>query len=298
MSCKTIIDNLSKLTKQELGGVIKLYNLDISQSEYKKSSKDDLIKIIKKKMNPKIEMMALGIKGRRNYMEDKYFIFNGGQFLLSCIFDGHGGDKCSTFFANNFLQHFLKHQRDSSNTKKNLIDTVKELNDIFINKKKDSSGSTVNVFYIDLLQNEIHNINLGDSRSIIGLDEKVKSMSRDHKPSLKSEQKYIQRQGGSVKNGRVQGVLAMSRAVGDKDISKYLNDTPNHFSYKLNKDVLFLLHASDGLFDVLTNKEVYSFVKKYLKEGKDTKSIISSLLKHAYDKGSSDNISVSVIIFG
>ena len=297
MSLRSILSNLNNLTKQELKGVIKLYNLDISESTYKKVKKDDLIKLIKKKLNPKIDMLALGIRGRRPYMEDKYFIFHGGHYIVSCIFDGHGGDKCSTFFNTNFLQCFLKRQGESSNIKKNMINTVKELNDIFINKKKDNSGSTVNVFFIDLITKDIHNINLGDSRSIIGLNEKVKSLSRDHKPSLKSEQKYIERRGGSVKNGRVQGVLAMTRAVGDKDISKYINDTPNHYHYTLDKGVKFLLHASDGLFDVLTNKEIYQFVMKLLKEGIPIKDIISQLLKKAYEKGSSDNISVSLIVF-
>ena len=40
-------------------------------------------------------------------------------------------------------------------------------------------------------------------------------MSEDHKPDNQKEMERIQRSGGFVEDGRVNGMLALSRALGD-----------------------------------------------------------------------------------
>lgn len=285
--------NDNKISKTDLKVIMKIYNINFKIN--KNMSIKDIIQKIKNSFIH-IDNYSAGIRGRRKYMEDKYSTFKSETFFISCIFDGHGGDKCSNYFNDNFILNFLKTKTEDSNTKNNLLHVIKKLNTNFL-EKKEMSGSTINIFYIDFIDKNIYNINLGDSRSIVGYDNKVKSISRDHKPELKSEQKYIIKNGGHVSNGRVQGVLAMSRAVGDKDIQKYINDTPNFFTLKLNKDIKFLLHATDGLFDVLTNKDIYKIIMKNLSKNLSAKEITEKLLKIAYDSNSQDNISISLILF-
>ena len=57
----------------------------------------------------------------------------------------------------------------------------------------------------------------------------------------------------------------------------------------------YIIIASDGLWDVFTNKEVFEFINMSLKKGISTKQIMTDLLKMAYLKGSQDNISIILI---
>ena len=57
--------------------------------------------------------------------------------------------------------------------------------------------------------------NAGDSRCVLGRAGRAVEMSEDHKPVNASERKRISRAGGSVALGRVNGELAVSRAIGD-----------------------------------------------------------------------------------
>jgi len=46
------------------------------------------------------------------------------------------------------------------------------------------------------------------------------SMTEDHKPSIPAEQERIERCGGTVSMDRVDGMLAMSRAMGDAEYKR------------------------------------------------------------------------------
>lgn len=57
--------------------------------------------------------------------------------------------------------------------------------------------------------------NAGDSRSVLSKKGKAKDLSIDHKPDLPSERRRIERASGFVEESRVNGMLALSRALGD-----------------------------------------------------------------------------------
>lgn len=57
--------------------------------------------------------------------------------------------------------------------------------------------------------------NAGDSRAVASVCGKTVLLSRDHKPTLKDELKRIEAAGGWVEFNRVNGHLALSRALGD-----------------------------------------------------------------------------------
>jgi len=57
--------------------------------------------------------------------------------------------------------------------------------------------------------------NVGDSRAIACIAGKEESLSSDHKPSYPTEKRRIRAAGGWVEANRVNGNLALSRALGD-----------------------------------------------------------------------------------
>lgn len=66
-----------------------------------------------------------------------------------------------------------------------------------------------------ITKTEIYCANAGDTRCVIAAKGKAKDLSHDHKPDLPSEKRRVERAGGFVEEGRVQGIIAISRAIGD-----------------------------------------------------------------------------------
>jgi serine/threonine protein phosphatase PrpC len=62
---------------------------------------------------------------------------------------------------------------------------------------------------------EIICANAGDTRSVLSKKGKSKDLSIDHKPDMPSEKRRIERASGFVEDSRVNGMLALSRAMGD-----------------------------------------------------------------------------------
>ena len=66
-------------------------------------------------------------------------------------------------------------------------------------------------------------MNIGDSRSVLCSSNQVKFATLDHKPTNADERARIEAAGGHVTQGRVNGQLAVSRALGDFEL-KYRED--------------------------------------------------------------------------
>lgn len=78
---------------------------------------------------------------------------------------------------------------------------------------KSFAGCTATVILVT--RTEVICANAGDSRTVLSKGGRAKEMSEDHKPENPGELSRIQRSGGFVEEGRVNGMLALSRALGD-----------------------------------------------------------------------------------
>jgi len=78
------------------------------------------------------------------------------------------------------------------------------------------SGCTATVVLIT--PDKIYCANAGDSRTVMSEGGKAVPLSFDHKPDDEPETKRIVSAGGYVENGRVDGNLAVSRALGDFEL--------------------------------------------------------------------------------
>ncbi|CAG2061849.1 unnamed protein product, partial [Timema podura] len=79
--------------------------------------------------------------------------------------------------------------------------------------KDELAGTTAVVIIIK--DNVLYCGNVGDSRAVASVNGSVNVLSLDHKPSNEIEIKRIQAAGGWVEYNRVNGNLALSRALGD-----------------------------------------------------------------------------------
>lgn len=143
--------------------------------------------------------------------------------------------------------------------------------------------------------------NVGDSRAVM-CDNKGTAipLSFDHKPQQMRERKRIKEAGGFVTfNGvwRVAGILATSRALGDyplKDKKLVIAD-PDILTFDLeDHKPLFVILASDGLWDTFSNEDAVAFIKERLNEPDYG---AKSITLQSYYRGSLDNITVVIINF-
>ena len=87
------------------------------------------------------------------------------------------------------------------------------------------AGCTANVTLIT--PEYIYVANAGDSRAVIcNLKGEAKELSRDHKPDDKIEKERIYKAGGTVDDGRINGNLNLSRAIGDFEYKSSKNLPP------------------------------------------------------------------------
>jgi serine/threonine protein phosphatase PrpC len=75
------------------------------------------------------------------------------------------------------------------------------------------AGATACVVLIT--KTEIYCSNSGDSRCVLSKKGKFKDLSIYHKPDTPSERRRIERANGFVQDNRVNGMLALSRSIGD-----------------------------------------------------------------------------------
>lgn len=150
--------------------------------------------------------------------------------------------------------------------------------------------------------------NCGDSRAILSRGGKSVVLSLDHKPDRPDEMERIEAAGGRVFfwNGpRVLGVLAMSRAIGDKYLKPYVIAKPEVTIHDRSDEDECLILASDGLWDVLSNEFVCEVARKCLsglthrshsgRNESPSATAAALLTKLAIARGSQDNITVVVV---
>ncbi|KAK4389124.1 putative protein phosphatase 2C 75 [Sesamum angolense] len=111
--------------------------------------------------------------------------------------------------------------------------------------------------------------NCGDSRAILYRGGRVVPLTFDHKPDRADEKARILATGGRVLNmdcARVEGILAMSRAIGDRYLKPYVISEPEVTFTRRDQEDEFLILATDGLWDVMSTEMTCRVTHQCLKE--------------------------------
>merc|ERR1711892_1610366 len=109
------------------------------------------------------------------------------------------------------------------------------------------------------------------SRTILIRDSKLHFSSMDHKPMGEIEKKRIQQAGGKIIINRINGSLAVSRALGDFDyknnaqmgaLAQLVSPDPDVTCIERHDDDSYLLVACDGIYDFLSNNDIVNYVNE------------------------------------
>jgi len=283
------------------------------------------------------EAAVSSIRGKRKHMEDTFKaegdLFNDGETSFYAVFDGHAGSKAAAFAANrlhidiknelsplrcksgfqksdssdissaistgfqNVDSQFLKNAREhgwpDGTTAVAALVLGRKATDREDNSTKPSSKSSAHLYVA----------NTGDSRCILIRNGQAVPLSEDHKPNRVDERARIEASGGRVVHfgtWRVEGVLAVGRAIGDQYLKKWVIPDPEIRHHELTNEDVALVLATDGVWDVLSNQEVADICTAKLNRSGGTMKqkldiLARCITKKAYDSGSVDNITTLVV---
>ncbi|KAK9386270.1 phosphatase 2C-like domain-containing protein [Lipomyces mesembrius] len=228
------------------------------------------------------------------------------------VYDGHGGSKAA-IFAGQRLHYIVARQSAFEKG-----DYEQALKDGFLSTDRallqdptfgsDPSGCTATTVLIT--DNRIYCANAGDSRTVLGVKGQAKPLSYDHKPQNEGEKARIQAAGGFIDGGRVNGNLALSRAIGDFDFKKspdlppeeqVVTAFPDVIEHESGPDDEFIVIACDGIWDCLSSQAVVEFVRRGIAEKQALKVICENLMDNCLAPSSDlagvgcDNMTVIVV---
>jgi serine/threonine protein phosphatase PrpC len=263
-------------------------------------------------------------QGRRPTMEDQHIAntFNikiGDKEYpveLYGVFDGHGGGGASTYIKDNLskkLKEKLLELNVDGLTDPGIFNALKlvfvAVHDDFKSElsfehrriELDPSGTTATVSMI--LDGNLWTANTGDSRTILQDGKGVtKQLSEDAKPSDARYKKGIRKRGGRVLSiygtPRINGNLAVGRAIGDYSVGPGINPRPKITKVALSiiSEGSKLILACDGIYDVANTRQVGNAVKEHPKLSNEY--LAKGIVYSAYKASSTDNLSALVIDIG
>ena len=215
------------------------------------------------------------------------------------VFDGHAGGRCSKALASSVVAHCARDPEYYTNLSNAVLRGFHQANQEFLKKAEkylmnDGSTGTAALYRNGLLVVG----NVGDSRCVLCSSGKAIPLSIDQKPNRPEEKKRIASFGGKVVNcfgvHRVNGVLAVARAFGNRALRQVIRADAEIQQRILHEGDDFLILASDGLWDTMSNQECCDIVCRYANR-MSLSAIAGILTTTSIRKGSMDNVTALVV---
>ena len=97
------------------------------------------------------------------------------------------------------------------------------------------------------LRRVLYTANAGDARAVLCRGGRAIRLTYDHKGSDKQEAERVMKAGGFIMGGRVNGILAVTRSLGDSSMKDHVVGSPYTTETELGDDDEFLIIACDGV---------------------------------------------------
>jgi protein phosphatase len=264
-------------------------------------------KVIERVGNEHVNGAVCSINGFRNAMEDAHVMLLAEDRMIFGVFDGHSNDRCSAFIGDKLPERMRALPLPVSDEA--LEAMCLDLDEQFLEDYGDG-GTTATFCMVEPQRGGIEYAaticNVGDSRTFIIRKGELLFVTEDHKPQDAGEKERIIRCGGTVRMGRVDGDLAVSRAFGDGAFKKNRDDprqqkvicVPDVTRLTILKDDILMI-ACDGVFEgAFPTPDVVDFVKRQFPPVNGDMAIVAAkVVDQAVRAGSKDNITCMCISF-
>mmetsp|Transcript_6689 Transcript_6689/g.9706 ORF Transcript_6689/g.9706 Transcript_6689/m.9706 type:complete len:267 (-) Transcript_6689:1524-2324(-) len=249
-------------------------------------------------------------------MEDAFTVYNhaeqlygvdtkGKSILFLGVFDGHRGESASTYARAHLCSNVMRAVIDwesMSSIKEAFFEGFQKTNDDFLKHATDlqlHAGTCATAAFLVSGKQTKHLLvaNVGDTQAVLGSikDTRPIVLTTKHDPAM--EKRRIRNAGGEVvywmNTARVNGILGISRSIGDAQFNHLVPAHPDFQSIPLEHHHDCFVIATDGLWDVMTTREVLEFARKYPKR----EAVARALVLEAQQRRSKDNCTVLVLYF-
>jgi len=246
----------------------------------------------------------------RRKMEDEHMLVDkfGGidSQAFFGVYDGHGGQTAAVFCKKRLHAVFEENMKNLSDYE--LVDAEKmaqvttqsyKTTDDEMKPTIPAAGACVVTCILRIVNDHryLYVANAGDSRAVLSRGGKAVRLTRDHKPSDETEkQRIIDMKGFIDKDGRVNGLVAITRALGDHHMKgpgkDYILADPYFQLIELAPEDDYLILACDGVWDVVEDQAAVDLV---LASTENANAKAKLLVSHSIKSGSQDNVSVIVV---
>ncbi|OCK80889.1 protein phosphatase [Lepidopterella palustris CBS 459.81] len=228
------------------------------------------------------------------------------------VYDGHGGDKVALYTGDNLHKIVARQEAfKKGNLEQALKDGFLATDRAILSDpryEEEVSGCTASVVIIS--KDTIYCANAGDSRSVLGTKGRALPLSYDHKPQNEGEKARIVAAGGFVDFGRVNGNLALSRAIGDFEFKKsadlppeqqIVTAFPDVIIHEFTDDDEFVVIACDGIWDCQSSQAVVEFVRRGIVAKQELSAICENMMDNCLASNSDtggvgcDNMTMTIV---
>ncbi|RCK63516.1 Protein phosphatase 2C 1 [Candida viswanathii] len=141
----------------------------------------------------------------------------------------------------------------------------------------------------------LYTSNVGDLRIVLCRAGKAYRLTYDHKATDIHEISRIEDNGGLVLKNRVNGVLAVTRSLGDTYMKQLVIGIPFTTATEITAEDEFIIIACDGVWDVMSDSHACKVVQESFRHGLGPVQVAKKLCQLAIDLSTTDNVTVMVI---
>lgn len=306
-----------------------LVSLDLSASQLNdkpvEKNPDVLLQSDEMQFVPCIRSGSFAHIGPRRYMEDEHIRIDdlsshlGSLFQFPQpsafygVFDGHGGPEAAAFIKKNATRLFFEdvklpqtavvndifsEELENSLRKAFQLADLALADDCSVNSSSGTTALTALIFGRLLMV-----ANAGDCRAVLCRKGEAIDMSQDHRPIHPPERRRVEELGGFIDDGYLNGVLSVSRALGDWDMklprgspSPLIAD-PEFRRTVLTEDDEFLIMGCDGIWDVMSSEDAVNLVRRGLRRHDNPERSARDLVMEALRLKTFDNLTVIIVCF-